>query len=286
MSDDNSIDLNEQFYRKCIENGTLEMDGIGEDDELQNIEFLEHFDIHHLEMNACANIIPKFKNIKLKELIILDSAIETLEQLQLENLEHFQLILEEYELQYSVKVNLQSPKLKYLIIQGYNIVDIDPLKQLTQLTTVLLSCCMLHNIDVLAYLTNLKELHMDYNSILYIYPLQELKQLEILTVTCNKITDFSPIQNHLNFKNYEIADQNKPSKEELILTEKVKNIYQNASLFRQIINKRNNSIGKLQLQTNKVIQQKLKQLQCNMGSFLNQVVTHFQVLQNYEYGNQ
>ncbi|CAL5971008.1 leucine-rich_repeat domain-containing protein [Hexamita inflata] len=288
MSDNNSnIDENEQFFRQFINNDTLDIGGIGEKDTLQNIEFLEHFDhLRHLEFSACANIIPKFKNVTLKELVIIDSAIETLEQLQLENLEHFQLILEEYFQQYSIIVNLQSPKLNFLNIEAYDTVDIGPLRQMTQLTTVYLNCNVLLNIDVLAYLTNLKELHMDNNSILYIYPLKELQQLETLNVTGNLITDFSPIQYHPNFNSYEIADQNKPSKEELILTEKVKNIYQNASLFRQIILKRNNNIKKQQKQTNIAVKEQLRKLQYNMGLFLNQVVKYFQVLQNFDCDNQ
>ncbi|CAL6031076.1 leucine-rich_repeat domain-containing protein [Hexamita inflata] len=283
MSEENSTNEDEkvQFYQKFIKNGSLEIEGDGEDDELKNIEFLEQLNIHKLEFNACANIIPKFKNIALKKLIIRDSTMQTLNQLQLQNLEELQLILEEYHCQYSIKVNIQSLKLTFLNIQAYNNVDVGSLKNMTQLTTVYLIYCQLNDIDVLCYLVNLKELHMDSSSLLYIYPLEELKQLEILTITNNKITDLSPIQNHPNYSKYKITGQYQPSENERTLANKLKNIYQSASLVRKL-NKKNINIGKQQDQTQKIVEKHLRQLQYDTGSFVSKVTQLFQFLSQFE----
>ncbi|CAL5985445.1 leucine-rich_repeat domain-containing protein [Hexamita inflata] len=283
MSEENSINEDEQvqFYQKFIKNGSLEIEGDGEDDELKNIEFLELLNIHQLEFNSCANIIPKFKNDALKKLIIRDSTMQTLNQLQLQNLEELQLILEEYHCQYSIKVNIQSLKLKFLNIQAYNHVDVGSLKNLTQLTTVYLIYCQLNDIDVLCYLVNLKELHMDSSQLLYIYPLEELKQLEILTITNNKITDLSPIQNHLKYSKYKITDQYQPSENERTLANKLKYIYQSASLLRKLNNK-NTYIGKQQDQTKKIVETHLRQQQYDTGSFISKVTQLFQILGQFE----
>ncbi|CAL6054156.1 leucine-rich_repeat domain-containing protein [Hexamita inflata] len=165
--------------------------------QLPNLENLKIRDIDKYE-NKISSLqnITQFPQLKQLEMVGYDNIdISSLQYLQ--NLEV--LFIE----QQSICLNVgKSFKLKQLTISECK-VDITPLQYFKQLTNLQITGCSICNIDALRRLTNLQELSLQRNKIVYLEPLQKLTMLTSLDLRFNRIKDFSPIQNHPNFIKYD-----------------------------------------------------------------------------------
>ncbi|CAL6075459.1 leucine-rich_repeat domain-containing protein [Hexamita inflata] len=165
--------------------------------QLPNLENLKIRDIDKYE-NKISSLqnITQFPQLKQLEMIGYDNIdISSLQYLL--NLEV--LFIE----QQSICLNVgKSFKLKQLTISECK-VDITPLQYFKQLTNLQITGCSICNIDALRRLTNLQELSLQRNKIIYLEPLQKLTMLTSLDIRFNRIKDFSPIENHPNFINYD-----------------------------------------------------------------------------------
>ncbi|CAL6080574.1 Conserved_hypothetical protein [Hexamita inflata] len=93
-------------------------------------------------------------------------------------------------------------------------VDITSLQFLTNLKILELRKCNLVSIDALRPLTKLESLDIAENSIVYVQPLTEHKQLSELNARYNQILDGNVIEQHHNFYKFQFTDQKKPTKKE------------------------------------------------------------------------
>ncbi|CAL6017854.1 leucine-rich_repeat domain-containing protein [Hexamita inflata] len=151
-------------------------------------------------LTQCNNI-PCINSETITEFITHRSKIKKLDDLYLPNLEV--ITLED-----SASLNNQHidniaafQNLKQICINKRNL-DITMLQYCKQLIKIDFDSCSLCNIDVLRRLTNLQELSLAGNQIIYLDPLEKLTQLTALDISENCIQDFSAIQGHPNFKQY------------------------------------------------------------------------------------
>ncbi|CAL6017056.1 leucine-rich_repeat domain-containing protein [Hexamita inflata] len=131
-------------------------------------------------------------------------------------------------------------KLKELYLD-FNIVDITTLQYLTKLTILSLESCNLVNIEALRPLKKLKELVISQNSIVYLQPLLELRELSRLDASHNKIIDTESIQLHPNFNSFSLNGQYRPQEVLLKAANMMKDINNQISCLKQI-NKKSSRI--------------------------------------------
>ncbi|CAL5985333.1 leucine-rich_repeat domain-containing protein [Hexamita inflata] len=102
-------------------------------------------------------------------------------------------------------------------------INIAELQYLNNLTFLDLSCCHLVSIYVLRPLVNLENLLIAFNNTVYLDAnLIDMKQLQMLRVDGNGISDFTSIEKHKNFNNlnqfgersFDISNQKNPMKTE------------------------------------------------------------------------
>ncbi|CAL6051525.1 leucine-rich_repeat domain-containing protein [Hexamita inflata] len=167
--------------------------------DLENIEFLNDFDIEVLQINFCTKIIPKLNNSKIKKIILDNCGIHCLNELQLPNLEALTL-QEESNLEDGNEL-LQSlgqfKKLKELMFDGYENLELNLIPQL-QLTELCLYECKLQKIDILTQFILLTNLNLFNNPNIDVKPLSQMVQLISLNLgRCSlKNLDFlKPLEN-------------------------------------------------------------------------------------------
>ncbi|CAL5987241.1 Conserved_hypothetical protein [Hexamita inflata] len=73
-----------QKYQNQIQNGVLK---IQNDEYLKSIEFIQNFNIHQLELQNCSNMIHRLESKSIKELIVKECMLQSLNLLTLENIE-------------------------------------------------------------------------------------------------------------------------------------------------------------------------------------------------------
>ncbi|CAL6025774.1 Conserved_hypothetical protein [Hexamita inflata] len=192
-----------QFFIGEIQNKTLL---IGCDNTLHSLEFLNDFEINKLKIVSCENVIPKIKSKMITEMQILNSRINNIHELELENLEILQL---DAFLEYNAFINIQGIskylKLKQLKIYEYKNLDISCLKQMSTLTKLELGSCGLSNINALQTLVNLKQLNLAENKNIDITPLQHLNQLTILNLNFCAIKTIDVLQTLYNLDKLSIC---------------------------------------------------------------------------------
>lgn len=86
-------------------------------------------------------------------------------------------------------------KLKYLILFGNNIIEINFLKNLIELEYLNISSNRIQEIDTLRFLTKLKYLNLSFNYISNISPISNLIFLEYCYLPNNQIVDVRPLRN-------------------------------------------------------------------------------------------
>lgn len=99
-------------------------------------------------------------------------------------------------------------KLTSLVIEGDGApeMDLDFVKDMTQLEYLRINHAGVRDIRVLENLKRLKQLDLRGNCIQDITPLQELKKLKILSLSENKIQDVTPLQNSLQLSELYLSD--------------------------------------------------------------------------------
>ncbi|CAL6075836.1 leucine-rich_repeat domain-containing protein [Hexamita inflata] len=144
--------------------------------KLQNIEFVNDFDIETLTIYNCENVIPKINNPRIKNIEFDNCKIKCLNDIQLPNLE----VLKLEDNCYNVKNILQSlrqfKKLKELLLRCYRDIDLKLIVDI-QLTKLELSRSNLTNIELLTRLTQLTNLSLENNQGIDISPLSQMIQL-------------------------------------------------------------------------------------------------------------
>ncbi|CAL6089409.1 tandem-95_repeat protein [Hexamita inflata] len=178
-------------------------------------------------------------------------------------------------------INLQNLDLSY----NYNL-NITELQYLKNLTDLNLLSCNLVSICVLKPLVKLESLIIEDNKIVYLDAnLNEMKQLKVLRVDVNRISDFTQFQKHNNYKKiYEnehkcidISYQYQPSENELFQANKMRHIERPNNQLIEISNKRqtfitalNNFIHEIVAVTNNAHQNHIK-LTSSVVCFIQQL---------------
>ncbi|CAL6084788.1 leucine-rich_repeat domain-containing protein [Hexamita inflata] len=94
---------------------------------------------------------------------------------------------------YNVVINPAPNNVTDLTINKCDLIKLDGIKKMIQLTHLSINDNKLSDISELRYLTNLKELHIDYNQIEDISSLAYLHNLEYLDMCVNLIRDLYPL---------------------------------------------------------------------------------------------
>ncbi|CAL6061733.1 leucine-rich_repeat domain-containing protein [Hexamita inflata] len=150
--------------------------------KLNGLDFLYNLDIKRLEL-LNFKIIPKLHSQTITQISIFNSFIQNFEEIQIDNLETLGIYNHQNLKQtqpLKLKIN-QFTKLKILCIQGWA-VDLQPLSQITWLTTLILEWCKLDDANSLRPLINLVDLSINYNKSIDISSVQHLTQLSKLSL--------------------------------------------------------------------------------------------------------
>ncbi|CAL5986346.1 internalin_A [Hexamita inflata] len=192
----------------------------------QGFEQMNQLTILSLHQNQLSQIQFVGKLVNLTELILSGNEIEDLSQIQ--NLIQLK------------EINLDFNKIQY----------ISPLRKLVKLKIIHLNSNQVMDIHPLTYLKELQQLFIRQNQIITIKPLQSLANLVICDVNYNLILDLSnmPIipssaedEDEFGFGLFddseeEIVQQDKPTKQQLRLANKITAIYEQQEKFQQEAN--------------------------------------------------
>ncbi|CAL5990577.1 leucine-rich_repeat domain-containing protein [Hexamita inflata] len=155
-----------QKFKDKIYNGELK---IQHSILLKNIEFLQNFKIHKLELIGCMHIIPNLKSSTIKEIKVANCCLKEINAIQLENLE---ILDASYNSALKIQDIEKYKNLKQLDISSTNLVDISNLK-LQQLCSLQLRNNKIKDIPSLSNLINLVELDLSQNADIDIDPIQQ-----------------------------------------------------------------------------------------------------------------
>ncbi|CAL5971878.1 internalin_A [Hexamita inflata] len=161
-------------YQKYIQNGQLIFSN---SPDLVSLDFIHLLNINSIEFRTCQNMIPKLNSQKIKQLIIIDCQIQSINNFQLDKLEV--LKLQNYSQKESKTLIMEITKfqnLKFLYLCGW-IVDIYPLSQMISLTKLDLFLCDIRSTEALRPLVNLQDLYLNGNKEIDITTLQYLTKL-------------------------------------------------------------------------------------------------------------
>ncbi|CAL5998635.1 Conserved_hypothetical protein [Hexamita inflata] len=184
-----------QKYQNKISGGALT---IKNSKKLNCLDFLYNLDIMRLDL-LNFNIIPKLHSQTILQISIFNSFILSFEEIQIDNLEALGIYNHQNLKQtqpLKLKIN-QFTKLKELYIQGWA-VDLQPLSQITRLTTLKLEWCQLDDANSIRPLTNLVELSINYNKSIDISSVQHLTKLSKLSLMQSGLINIDilcPLQN-------------------------------------------------------------------------------------------
>ncbi|CAL6101125.1 Conserved_hypothetical protein [Hexamita inflata] len=181
-------------------------------DQLQNIEFINEFEIEELTIDNCISIIPKINNPLIKKITLDWSEIKSLKELYLPNLESLSICDDlDYEEGNSVLQHIkQFEKLKQLELYRYSGIDLNLIKEL-KLTKLLLATCQLKNIELITQFALLKELSLVRNEYVDITPLSQMVRLTVLNLSeccINSVESLKSLTQlvDLNMSNNDIID--------------------------------------------------------------------------------
>ncbi|CAL6024230.1 F5/8_type C domain-containing protein [Hexamita inflata] len=194
-------------------------------DQLQELNFLEQFKLTNLTLQGCTKInfiqnpgvqffeasycdVTSCEGIQnWKQLRELNLSINKLENIQfLKELTNLQgLILNDNKIS-NIDILGWLKNLTILNLENNDISNIDILQQCSNLSILKLGDNKISNIESLSKL-NLKVLLLNNNSITDVRHLQDLSELMELNLRSNYIKEFSIIEKHTNFKNYNLDSQ-------------------------------------------------------------------------------
>ncbi|CAL6076424.1 DUF2252_family protein [Hexamita inflata] len=220
--------------------------------------------------------------INLKELYLLGNKIEDITALQyLIELTILDLCGCEVS---NVDILKSLVKIKELYLNQNNI-DITPLQYLTQLTKLQLQKCGLKSVEALIPLQNLKELDLSSNQIVYLQPLELLKQLKALKMHNNKVIQLYSYFTKL-YQSYQIqhllADQNQPTAQDIILANILRDVNSPVTQLNSI-NRRFHAFKKSILGRKNSINERMKEQEASMVQFTGKVVQLFYYFSSENY---
>ncbi|CAL5976694.1 leucine-rich_repeat domain-containing protein [Hexamita inflata] len=189
-------------YQSQIINETLQ---IQYNRQINSLKFMQFLNIHKLVLCKCQNIIPKLESQTISILKIICCNIQSVKDMQLDNLEVLELFNDERkEAETLAQEIVMFYKLKVLRLERL-IVDITPLQEMINLTQLTLYSCQIRNIEALKPLVNLKELHLGYNYNIDITALQFLKTLIKLSLTSCCLISLDIIEPLTNLQELDIS---------------------------------------------------------------------------------
>ncbi|CAL6011139.1 GTP-binding_protein [Hexamita inflata] len=194
-------------YQKNIHNGILKI-GDGGELDVTNLSFIEQLDIITLILNINDQMSVKFRNKRIKELLILmpneDSVLNwNINDLELDNLET--LVLHDNNLQNDQIFNLANFKKLHTLDVSLNNVDLTHIHSVTSLTKLTMGYCGLQNIDQITSLVNLEDLDLSANIGIDINPLFQIQSLKHLNMSDCKLKQIDQIGSLTNLEVLDIS---------------------------------------------------------------------------------
>ena len=140
----------------------------------------------------------------LKKLWLCKNGIRNIDNIHLfKNLENLSIVSNTFSSLYKLKY---LDKLNVLCIRDTDtIVDISPIKELVNLSVLILSNNKIRNIIDLKKLVNLEELALERNKITDITILNQFKKLKKLTLRNNMISDITPLLGLVNLEELDLG---------------------------------------------------------------------------------
>ncbi|CAL5970239.1 leucine-rich_repeat domain-containing protein [Hexamita inflata] len=252
------------MYKNMVKNNSLTIE---QSDLVQNIQFVDQLPINTLKVYYSYDIrfdrVPsKITNLQfancpktnfqgfeqMKQLNILSLHQNQLSQIQfvgkLANLT--KLMLSDNEIRDLSQIQ-NLIKLKEINLDYNKIEDISPLRKLVKLKIIHLNSNQVMDVHPLKYLKELSQLSIRQNQIITIKPLQSLTNLAICNVKHNLIQDQSDMalipsseeeDEKMGFGLFdeseeEIDQQGKPTKQQLLLSNKITAIYEQQDTFQK-----------------------------------------------------
>ncbi|CAL6005765.1 leucine-rich_repeat protein [Hexamita inflata] len=185
-------------------------------DDIDTTPLQQLTNLSTVKFEQCNNIIINFKSESIKDMKLYNCILKSVDSFKLPNLEILGITLRIAD-QSALNLNNinQFQNLKELDLPGNEGLDLSLLQDLTQITSLKflaqleklnMNHCELNKIDVLRYLTNLKELDLgDNDRIDDITPLGNLLQLRILNLEHCCLTNVEALQLLLNLEELNLA---------------------------------------------------------------------------------
>ncbi|CAL6011258.1 leucine-rich_repeat domain-containing protein [Hexamita inflata] len=323
----NNVNLSNIHSVKCLTNLSMRQCGLTKIDQITSLINLQELDLSaNIDLDICplckVTSLTKLKisdcNLKqidqirsLTNLEVLDLSINKL--VQIESIRYL-VNVKELRISYNQKIDItplqylvglikldvkncglkQLSALKSLInLQALNVsfnyfLNISELQYLKNLTYLNLKQCNIVSIYVLKPLIKLISLQISNNEIVYLDSnLNEMKQLEVLYVQFNRISDFTSLEKHQNRNNngnicFNIQNQREPFKEELHYANQMRDLEHPNIQLKDIQNK--HKILNTQLNACKLkISELPNQLHYNQMQLASSAVHLFQQLDQLEF---
>ncbi|CAL6059438.1 leucine-rich_repeat domain-containing protein [Hexamita inflata] len=178
-------------------------------DELQDIEFMNEFDIEELLISQCLNVIPKLSNPRIRVLNFYFCRIKYLNELKLPNLEALTVFGDLDEQDTVILQNFGDfKKLQQLMIRCYQNLDLKLIPVL-QLSVLGLTDCNLKNIEQLTQFTKLDVLNLPQNPNIDIRPLAQMVQLTELNLEGCRLKNVNSLRSLDQLKDLCISNNDK-----------------------------------------------------------------------------
>ncbi|CAL6005793.1 DUF2252_family protein [Hexamita inflata] len=198
------------------------------------LEKLEDLELINYTMTQSDIMAQEIVKLQLKELSLYQWIIDVSIFSQMSTLT--KITLKDCEIE-GIQALKSLHNLRELSMCGNKGISTTQLQYLTQLTKLCLMSCNLVNVDALQHLTKLQDLNILGNNIVYTQPLLRLTYLSKLDAKYNYIIDSQTIQQHQNFKNFKLVDQQRPTEELLKLANKLRDISNPITSLKQICKK-------------------------------------------------
>ncbi|CAL6081253.1 leucine-rich_repeat domain-containing protein [Hexamita inflata] len=221
----NNVDLTHIHSISSLTSLYLSYCGLHQIDQMGSLINLEVLDLSMNQLKYINSIqqLQKLKDLNIRQ----NKRIDITPLMYLTNL--VKLDLQNCELK-SLSAIKPLNSLQDLDLSWNPIIDLTSLQYLLKLTKLSMQYCGLVSICVLRPLANLIELNISHNKIVHIYNhnMVKLKQLQL---NQNLISDFTKIELHPYFSDFDISNQEHPSILELTFANQIRNIeLQNISL--------------------------------------------------------
>ncbi|CAL6030665.1 leucine-rich_repeat domain-containing protein [Hexamita inflata] len=175
---------------------------IENDDELENLSFVNAFNVHKLCLKRCKNV--KFLGVaNVKVLQVNSCGLQNLEEIQNWN-QLLELNFDENELENVTELG-NLIQLKSLQLFNNNIENVDSLKGLVNLTSINLSWNRIENVEPLKELVNLTSINLSSNQIENVDSLKGLVNLTSINLSSNPNLDLDSLKGLVNLTSINLS---------------------------------------------------------------------------------